>query len=176
MKNFDAKNLEMPVEGAYSYGRYYDIPEEEPVREMLINDGWLFAPTELAGAEMMDYDDSDWKPVDLPHDYSLIPLPGGDNDEQIGPFSKHSPGRNATGHVMGGTGWYRKIIKSDKNFKNKLVKLCFDGTYNETKVWVNGIMLSSIHGMFVRDYINITDFVKPGEKAALAVKVFPVSR
>ena len=171
MKNFDAKNLEMPVEGAYSYGRYYDIPEEEPVREMLINDGWLFAPTELAGAEMMDYDDSDWKPVDLPHDYSLIPLPGGDNDEQIGPFSKHSPGRNATGHVMGGTGWYRKIIKSDKNFKNKLVKLSFDGTYNETKVWVNGIMVGNHVNGYCPYYYDITDALKPqGEDNIIAVR------
>ena len=108
MRSIDAKKLSMPIEGAYSYGGYYDVPEVEPVREMLINEGWKFAPTELNGAELMDYDDTDWKLVDLPHDFSLIPLPGGDNDEQIGPFSKQSPGRNATGHVMGGTGWYRK--------------------------------------------------------------------
>ena len=171
MKNFDAKMLCMPVEGTYSYGRYYDVPEEEPVREMLINDGWLFAPTELAGAEMMEYDDSDWMPVDLPHDYSLIPLPGGDNDEQIGPFSKQSPGRNATGHVMGGTGWYRKIIKTDKNFKGKLVKLNFDGTYNETKVWVNGIMVGNHVNGYCPYYYDITSALKPeGEDNIIAVR------
>ncbi|MCR4765467.1 MAG: DUF4982 domain-containing protein [Bacteroidaceae bacterium] len=171
MKEIDANKLCMPVEGAYSYGNYYDMPEEEPVREMLINDGWRFAPTELAGAEMMDYDDTTWKPVDLPHDYSLIPLPGGDNDEQIGPFSKHSPGRNATGHVMGGTGWYRKIIKTDKNFEGKLVKLSFDGTYNETKVWVNGIMMGNHVNGYTPYYYDITSALKPvGEDNIIAVR------
>lgn len=171
MKNTEAKQLSMPVEGTYSYGRYYDMPDVEPVREMLINDGWRFAPTELSGAEMMDYDDSTWKPVDLPHDFSLIPLPGGDNDEQIGPFSKLSPGRNATGHVMGGTGWYRKIIKTDKNFKDKLVKICFDGTYNETKVWVNGIMVGNHVNGYTPYYYDITDALKPvGEDNIIAVR------
>ena len=68
MKKTFANKLCVPAEGMYSYGGYYDAPEVEPVREMLINDGWKFAPTELNGAEFMDYDDSDWKPVDLPHD------------------------------------------------------------------------------------------------------------
>ena len=171
MKNTEAKQLNMPVEGTYSYGRYYAMPDVEPVREMLINDGWRFAPTELAGAEMMDYDDSTWKPVDLPHDFSLIPLPGGDNDEQIGPFSKLSPGRNATGHVMGGTGWYRKIIKTDKNFEGKLVKICFDGTYNETKVWVNGIMVGNHVNGYTPYYYDITDALNPvGEDNIIAVR------
>ena len=171
MKNIDAKKLNLPVEGAYSYGGYYDVPEIEPVREMLINEGWKFAPTELNGAEFMDYDDDDWKPVDLPHDFSLIPLPGGDNDEQIGPFSKQSPGRNATGHVMGGTGWYRKIIKTDKNFEGKLVKISFDGTYNETKVWVNGIMVGNHVNGYCPYYYDITSALKPmGEDNIIAVR------
>lgn len=171
MKKTFANKLCVPAEGMYSYGGYYDAPEVEPVREMLINDGWKFAPTELNGAEFMDYDDSDWKPVDLPHDYSLIPLPGGDNDEQIGPFSKHSPGRNATGHVMGGTGWYRKIIKTDKNFEGKLVKLNFDGTYNETKVWVNGIMVGNHVSGYAPYYYDITSALKPvGEDNIIAVR------
>lgn len=171
MKKIDAKKLSLPAEGTYSYGGYYDMPEDKPVREKLINDGWLFAPTELAGAEMMDYDDSDWTPVDLPHDFSLIPLPGGDTDEQIGPFSKNSPGRNATGHVMGGTGWYRKIIKTDKSFEGKLVKLNFDGTYNETKVWVNGIMVGNHVSGFTPYYYDITSALKPvGEDNIIAVR------
>lgn len=171
MKKTQVKQLSMPAEGTYSYGRYYDMPDVEPVREILINDGWRFAPTELAGAEMMDYDDTTWKPVDLPHDFSLIPLPGGDNDEQIGPFSKQSPGRNATGHVMGGTGWYRKIIKTDKSFEGKLVKINFDGTYNETKVWVNGIMVGNHVNGYTPYYYDITDALNPvGEDNIIAVR------
>lgn len=39
---------------------------------------------------------------------------------------------------------------------------------------MNGNLLSTINGMFVNDYINITDFVKVGNKNVLAVKVYPV--
>lgn len=38
----------------------------------------------------------------------------------------------------------------------------------------NGNLLSTINGMFVNDYINITDFVKVGNKNVLAVKAYPV--
>lgn len=49
-----------------------------------------------------------------------------------------------------------------------------DGINYRAEVWVNGNLLSTINGMFVNDYINITDFVKVGNKNVLAVKVYPV--
>jgi len=49
-----------------------------------------------------------------------------------------------------------------------------DGINYRAEVWVNGNLLSTINGMFVNDYINITDFVKVGNKNVLAVRVYPV--
>lgn len=39
------------------------------------NEGWLFVRDSLAGAEAVKYDVSAWKTVDLPHDFSVEPLP-----------------------------------------------------------------------------------------------------
>ena len=33
MRSIDAKKLSMPIEGAYSYGGYYDVPEVEPLQQ-----------------------------------------------------------------------------------------------------------------------------------------------
>ena len=72
------------------------------------------------------------------------------------------------------TRWFRTEFEIPADYAGKQIWLQFDGINYHAEVWVNGNLLSSIHGMFVQDYINITDFVKPGEKAALAVKVIPV--
>ncbi len=72
------------------------------------------------------------------------------------------------------TRWFRTEFEVPAAFAGKQIWLQFDGINYHAEVWINGHLLSSIHGMFVQDYINITDFVKPGQKAALAVKVIPV--
>ena len=72
------------------------------------------------------------------------------------------------------TRWFRTEFDVPASYAGKQIWLQFDGINYHAEVWVNGNLLSSIHGMFVQDYINITDFVKPGQKAALAVKVVPV--
>lgn len=80
-------------------------------RDRLFNTGWKFIRDSIPGAEKPGFDDSKWRAVDLPHDYSIMDLPGEDRPDQIGPFSNKSPGNgNSTGHVIGGTGWNAKGI------------------------------------------------------------------
>ena len=49
-----------------------------------------------------------------------------------------------------------------------------DGINYRAEVWVNGNLLSTIKGMFMQDYIDVTDFVKIDKANALAIKVYPV--
>jgi beta-galactosidase len=73
-------------------------------RNRLFNTGWKFVRDSITGAEKPEYDDSKWMAIDLPHDYSIMDLPGKDGPDQIGPFSRKSPGNdNSTGQVIGGT-------------------------------------------------------------------------
>lgn len=58
-------------------------------RNYLFNDQWRFVRDSIQGAQSPSFDDSHWLTVDLPHDFSMMALPGGDNDEQVGAFSKH---------------------------------------------------------------------------------------
>ncbi|ANU59128.1 glycoside hydrolase family 2 protein [Bacteroides caecimuris] len=72
------------------------------------------------------------------------------------------------------TYWFRTDFTVPQSFKGKTVWLQLDGINYRAEVWVNGNLLSTINGMFIQDYIDVTDFVKVGEKNGLAIKVYPV--
>lgn len=151
---------------------------ETDVRDRLLNTGWRFVRDSLQGAESTGYDDSGWMTVNLPHDYSMMDLPGADGPDKIGPFSKKAPGNgNSTGHVIGGTGWYRKSFILDKKDSGKTVILKFDGVYMESEVWVNG-KTAGIHlNGYTPFWFDITRLLNlPGQDNVIAVKVDNIGR
>ena len=82
---------------------------EESERKMNFDAGWKFYRGHVEGAENEVFDDSSWRTLDLPHDWSVEPLDGSDS-LHVGPFSKESAGGFATGQTVGGEGWYRKTF------------------------------------------------------------------
>lgn len=74
------------------------------------------------------FDDSSWRDVAIPHDWSV---------EQ--PFSqRYSSG---TGYLMGGIGWYRLHFSLPESCRGKSVKVVFDGVYKNSQVWCNSYYL-----------------------------------
>jgi beta-galactosidase len=141
-------------------------------RDRLFNTEWRFIRDAPAGAEQPGYDDSRWMAVDLPHDWSIADLPGDDGPDQIGPFSKSSPGGRASGNVIGGTGCYRRHFTIDKADAGKRVILSFDGVYMETEVWVNGKSAGANKHGYSPFWFDITTLLNPaGESNVIAVKV-----
>ena len=141
-------------------------------RNRLFNTQWKFIRDSLVGAEVISYDDSKWITLDLPHDFSMMDLPGEDTNEQIGPFTKSSPGGNDTGHVLGGSGWYRKSFVVDEKDKGKFFVLQFDGVYMECEVWVNGTKIGAHKNGYTPFSFDITSALnKLGDKNVIAVKV-----
>ena len=59
------------------------------------NTDWTFHKGDVPGAFQPDFDDTDWRQLDLPHDWSIE-----------GPFSPEWA--SGTGYLPGGIGWYRK--------------------------------------------------------------------
>src|SRR4029079_14763852 len=58
---------------------------------------WLFLKSDAQGADQKDFNDSSWRRLDVPHDWSIE-----------GPFSKDNPTGGAGGFLPAGIGWYRK--------------------------------------------------------------------
>jgi beta-galactosidase len=145
---------------------------EDFERETDFNSGWKFIRDDVSGAENPGLDDSDWRTVVLPHDYSIEDLPAKDGVRQIGPFSEESAGGISTGHVVGGTAWYRKHFTLGKEDKGKVVKILFDGVYMNSDVWINGTHLGNQPYGYSAFSFDLTDHLLPaGEMNVLAVQV-----
>jgi beta-galactosidase len=141
-------------------------------QEQNFDSGWKFKQGKVAHADSVVFDDSQWRTLDLPHDWSIDDLPDVSGKKQIGPFSEDSEGKGSTGHVVGGIGWYRKTFTLDKSAEHKIVQICFDGVYMESNVWLNGQHLGFHSNGYTPFYYNLTPYLKPtGEKNTIAVWV-----
>jgi Beta-galactosidase/beta-glucuronidase len=93
--------------------------------EQLFNFGWKFKWGEVTNGQKVNLDDSNWRNLDLPHDFQF---------EQ--PWDKTAVG--GRGFKQMGTGWYRKSFKADATWKGKKILLDFEGIMLLGEVWLNG--------------------------------------
>jgi beta-galactosidase len=127
-------------------------------RDQLFDDGWRFLRGDAPGAENPGFDDSSWRVLDLPHDFSvedLPPRPADANGEgvlwgtavlptRVGPFDTElSAGGRDTGWFVGGTAWYRKHFSAAALPADGQAEIVFDGVYMNSDVWLNGHLLGS---------------------------------
>ncbi len=92
---------------------------------------------------------------------------------RMGPFDPGaSPGGASTGHVLGGTGWYRKHFRLDPADKGKRVSVRFDGVYMDADVWLNGQSLGNHPYGYTSFAQDLTPHLKAaGQENVLAVRV-----
>jgi beta-galactosidase len=123
------------------------------------DDGWKFHLGDAPNLEQPGFDDSTWRSLSLPHDWSI----------ELG-FDKDSPGGGGSGFVDGGTGWYRKTFTLDGSYSGKRILVDFDGVYMNGQVWINGTSLGSRpYGYSTFEY-DMTPYVKFGAPNVIAVR------
>jgi beta-mannosidase len=69
--------------------------------------------------------------------------------------------------------WYRAVFMVPASYKGRHVWLHFGGINYSAQVWVNGREAGNMRGAFIRGDFDITEFVKPGSRATVAVLVSP---
>ena len=69
--------------------------------------------------------------------------------------------------------WYRTTIAVPASYKGRRTWIHFGGINYSAEVWVNGHQVGTTRGAFIRGDFDITEFVKPGQRAGLAVLVSP---
>lgn len=141
-------------------------------RKTSFNSNWRFQKGCIANAEEPAFDDSKWRILSLPHDWSVEPLNKEEYPDAVGPFSRKSPGSFNTGQTIGGEGWYRKSFTIRKEDAGKRHILYFEGSYNQTEVWVNGQKAGyNVYG-YTSFRCDITKYCLPaGQKNQIAVRV-----
>lgn len=131
---------------------------KEQVREsQLFNFGWKFQSDDLKDAQSIDYNDSDWRVLDLPHDFQI---------EQ--PWDESAGG--ARGFKAMGIGWYRKAFKADPAWKDKRVLLDIEGIMLIGDVWVNGQKVGSTDYGYLGFESDITKVLKYDTENIVAVR------
>lgn len=148
-------------------------PKTEVVsRTTSFDDNWRFLRDSIQGAENPDFNDSNWRTLDVPHDWGVEDLPGQNGVDIIGPFDKNAIDRMSSGYLVGGTGWYRKSFTVNEQDKDKIAYLQFDGVYLNSDVWLNGKHLGFHPYGYTPFYYDITSFLNPaGQVNVVAVRV-----
>ena len=100
-------------------------------REVLpLDDNWRFLSADAAGAEQPGFDDSQWKTVNLPHDWSIG-----------GPFAETNRTGGAGAFLPSGVAWYRRHFPLSEFALGRRVFVEFDGVMQNSDVWINGFHL-----------------------------------
>lgn len=119
------------------------------------NDGWKFLLGDDAAASEADFDDSEWRRLTLPHDWSI--------EGQLSPSLA-----SCTGYLPGGIGWYRKQFTLDVPADRRYIY--FEGVYNRSEVYLNGHLLGKRPNGYASFLYDMTPYLKEGENT-LAVRV-----
>jgi beta-galactosidase/beta-glucuronidase len=122
------------------------------------NSGWKFYKGDIRDGQNPVFDDSSWRLLDLPHDWSIE-----------GPFSKAN--YSCTAYLPGGVGWYRKSFVIPENEQERKVIIYFDGVYNNSEVWINGTYLGKRPNGYISFQYDLTPFIKFGKQNLIAVRV-----
>ena len=135
-------------------------------RYNLFDFNWKFHKGGALGAESPSFDDSKWRSVDLPHDWSIEDLPGKDS-----PFDTNAISQVNGGFTTGGTGWYRKSFILPKELTGKKFLIMFEGVYMNAEVWINGEFLGNHPYGYTSFWFDISDKIKFDHENILSLKV-----
>ena len=130
-------------------------------KQQLFNDSWRFSLNNAGAWQSVQKDDSHWRVLNLPHDWSIE-----------GDFSKDHPATPGGGALPGGVGWYRKSFTVPLADKGMLISLEFEGIYHRSEVWINGHYLGRRPNGYISFRYDLTPYLKYGtSKNLIAVKV-----
>lgn len=131
----------------------------QPRQQLSMDLGWKFKLEDPHGAQNTNYNDRNWRTLNLPHDWSIE-----------GKYSKDAPGGGSVGYLPTGIGWYRKHFNIPGKLLNREVKIQFDGVYQNSDVWINGHHLGNHPYGYTPFVYDLTPFLKKGENV-IAVRV-----
>lgn len=149
-------------------------------RDSLFDFGWKFCKEKFDGAGKIIFDDTNWRMIDLPHDWSIedlpdqgsIKLPNGKTKIVSGPFDSEATGSCNSGYTVGGTAWYRKHFNLPETDSNKVVIVNFDGVYTNADFWINGHHLGNHPYGYTAFWFDISKYLNFGDKEnIIAVEV-----
>ncbi|WP_372772533.1 beta-galactosidase GalB [Mangrovibacterium sp.] len=136
-------------------------PKSQLAERQNFDKDWRFLLGDDSLAFQQAFDDSQWRKLNLPHDWSIE-----------GEFSADAPATPEGGALPTGTGWYRKTFKLEKPDEAQVFYIDFDGVMANSEVWINGHYLGKRPFGYISFRYDLTPYLKFGEEGnTLAVRV-----
>ena len=129
-------------------------------RKQRFNFDWKFALGDAAENSAENFDDTTWRKLDLPHDWSIE-----------GKSEKNNPSGGDGGFYPTGTGWYRKTFSAPTEWKNQKIAIYFEGVYMNAEVFINGKSVGIQPYGYTSFEYDLTPYLKLGQQNTIAVKV-----
>lgn len=126
----------------------------------LFNFGWKFKLGDDLNAQLNDFDDSNWRTLDLPHDWSIE-----------GNVKFKNPSGNDGGYFPAGIGWYRKSFHVAASQKDVNTTVYFEGVYMNSEVYINGKSLGIYPYGYTSFSYDLTPYLVYGKINTIVVKV-----
>ncbi len=114
--------------------------------------GWRFEEGTFTEAMEPSFDDSSWKQVDVPHDWSIQ-----------GRYNKYNKTGRGGGYLPAGDGWYRKAFTLPVTDRDKRIFIEFDGIMANSEVYINGQLLGIWPYGYTSFCYEMTDYIKFGQ-------------
>jgi beta-galactosidase len=120
---------------------------------------------DLFGPSRGNFDVSDWRTVDLPHDWA-VELPYVQADE-LNDFGDHPLGRN---YPATSIGWYRRVFTLPATDAGRRISLEFDGIFRDAIIALNGHLVGRNFSGYAPFRADISDLVTWGASNVLVVR------
>ena len=119
---------------------------------------WYFIQEDVKLGNRITLDHSNWDKVIVPHDWSVENFASPDLS-------------SCTGYLPGGIGWYRTEFETKPEQIGKKLYLYFEGVYNRSEVYINGVWLGKRPNGYISFMYDITPYVKTDAENVIAVRV-----
>ena len=128
-------------------------------QRLLMDYNWKFIQSDVKDAEKVEFDDVQWRTLNLPHDWSIE-----------GEFKEDALSQGSGGYLPTGIGWYRRHFKVSSIEKNQQFGIEFDGVYMNSDVWINGHHLGKHPYGYTGFVYDLTPYIRK-EGNTIAVRI-----
>ena len=125
-----------------------------------LNREWRFLHSQQAPNRRQPQDDTTWRMLDLPHDWSI--------ELSRGP---EMPSGVSNGWFEMGRGQYHKYIDAPEEWRGKKVFVEFEGVYMNAEIFLNEHYITRHPYGYTTFLIDLTPYLKFGEQNVLKVNV-----
>jgi beta-galactosidase len=139
----------------------------DPARDLGFgNDQGDFSKTGDFAFSKAKFDDSKWRPLNLPHDWAVeLPFVHDDVQQSHGykPVGRRYPETSV--------GWYRREFEIPASDLGRRISVEFDGAFRSVLIFVNGCFIGRNDNGYAPFRFDLTDFLAYGAKNYIVARV-----